>query len=163
MGGGEVLLYMSTGPADVRKHIRGYLLESPFVDFDPKSKPSVFTVFFGRLAGKLMPHHQLVSALDVKLLARDPVVQQQFQDDKLCHNTGTLQGLAGMLDRTADLAAGKIKIGDDAGEGGVTRVFIGHGDKDGITNYHATKTLADGLPVKDKEFKTYAGWFHRCK
>lgn len=68
-----------------------------------------------------------------------------------------------VLDRTADLAAGKIKIADDAGEGGVTRIFIGHGDKDGITNYDATKTLAERLPVKDKEFKTYAGCYHRCK
>ena len=163
MGGGETLLYMSVGPADVRKHIRGYLLESPFVDFDPKSKPSFVTVFFGRLAGKLMPHHQLTNPLDVKLITRDPVVQQQFLDDDLCHDTGTLQGLAGMLDRTADLAAGKVKIGDNAGEGGVTRVFIGHGDKDGVTSYQATKTLAERLPVKDKEFKTYAGYYHRRK
>jgi acylglycerol lipase len=45
----------------------------------------------------------------------------------------------------------------------VTRVFIGHGDKDGVTSYQATKTLAKRLPVKDKEFKTYAGYYHRRK
>ncbi|KAJ4286146.1 hypothetical protein N0V90_013495 [Kalmusia sp. IMI 367209] len=161
MGGGEVLLYMSTGPEEIRKHIRGFLLESPFVDFSPESKPSQITVFFGRLAGKVLPHRQLVNALDVTLVTRDPAVQKQFLEDDLCHDTGTLQGLAGMLDRTADLASGKVKIGDTAGEGGVTRVWIGHGDKDGITNYHASKALADRLQVKDKEFKTYAGCFHR--
>lgn len=163
MGGGEVLLYMSTGPAEIRKHIRGYLLESPFIDFDPKSKPSSITVTLGRLAGKVLPHHQMTNPLDVTLVTRNPAVQKQFTEDELCHDTGTLQGLAGMLDRTADLASGKVDIGDDAGEGGVTRVWIGHGDKDGITNYHATKALADRLPVKDKEFKTYAGCYHRCK
>lgn len=95
MGGGEVLLYMSTGPAELRKHIRGYLLESPFIDFDPKSKPSSVTVFLGRLAGKVLPHHQLTNPLDVKLITRNPTVQQQFTNDDLCHDTGTLQGLAG--------------------------------------------------------------------
>lgn len=95
MGGGEVLLYMSIGPAELRKHIRGYLLESPFIDFDPKSKPSSVTVFLGRLAGKVLPHHQLTNPLDVKLITRNPTVQQQFTNDDLCHDTGTLQGLAG--------------------------------------------------------------------
>ncbi|KAF2192667.1 alpha/beta-hydrolase [Zopfia rhizophila CBS 207.26] len=161
MGGGEVLCYAAQGPADARKHIRGYLLESPFVDFSPASKPSSITVFFGRLAGKLLPHRQLVNKLDVKLVSRDPAVQKQFEEDTLCHDTGTLEGLAGLLDRTAELASGKIKIGDAAGEGGVTRIWIGHGSKDGITNFDASKKLAERLTAKDKEFKVYEGHFHR--
>ncbi|CAI6336968.1 unnamed protein product [Periconia digitata] len=161
MGGGEVLLYMASGPADIRQHIRGYLLEAPFVDFSPESKPSGLTVFFGRMAGKILPQHQMVNKLDCKLISRDPVVQQQFLEDELCHDTGTLEGLSGMLDRTGHLSTGKVKIGDNAGEGGVTRVWIAHGDKDGITNYHASKALADRIEAKDKEFKTYEGYYHR--
>jgi acylglycerol lipase len=76
---------------------------------------------------------------------------------------GTLEGLAGMLDRTGELAAGKVIIPDDAGEGGVTRIWIAHGDKDGITAFAASKRLADALNVKDKEFKAYKGHYHRCK
>lgn len=163
MGGGEVLLYMASGPADIRQHIRGYLLEAPFVDFSPESKPSGLTVFFGRMAGKILPQHQMVNKLDCKLISRDPVVQQQFLEDELCHDTGTLEGLSGMLDRTGHLSTGKVKIGDNAGEGGVTRVWIAHGDKDGITNYHASKALADRIEAKDKEFKTYEGYYHRRK
>jgi acylglycerol lipase len=90
-------------------------------------------------------------------------VCQAFNDDELCHDTGTLEGLAGMLDRTAQLSSGKIIIPDDAGEGGVTRIWIAHGDADGITNHDASKRLADALQVKDKEFKSYAGYYHRCK
>lgn len=163
MGGGEVLWYASSGPAEARKHIRGYLLESPFVDFSPASKPSPITVFFGRLAGKLLPHHQMVNKLDVKLISRDPAVQKQFEEDVLCHDTATLEGLSGLLDRAGHLSSGKIKIGDDAGEGGVTRIFIAHGDKDGITNYHASKAFAERIEAKDKEFKTYEGYFHQRK
>ncbi|KAL6712642.1 hypothetical protein ACN47E_000519 [Coniothyrium glycines] len=161
MGGGQVLCYAAQGPSDVRKHIRGYLLESPFVDFDPKSKPNFFTVFFGRLAGKILPHRQLINKLDPNLISRDPKVNKAFADDVLCHDTGTLEGLAGLLDRTSQLSSGKIIIPDNAGEGGVTRIWIAHGDKDGITDFDASKRLHDALQVKDKEFKAYAGYFHR--
>lgn len=163
MGGGEVLCYAAGGPQEVRQHIRGYLLESPFVDFDPKSKPSPFTVFFGRLAGKLLPRRQLTNKLDPALVSRDPAVCKSFDEDELCHDTGTLEGLAGLLDRTAQLSSGKIVVRDEAGEGGVTRIWIAHGDSDGITDYHASKRLFDALQVKDKEFKTYPGYYHRCE
>jgi acylglycerol lipase len=163
MGGGEVLCYAAQGPQEVRKHIRGYLLESPFVDFDPKSKPSPITVFVGRLAGKLMAKHQLTNKLDPKLMSRDPEVCRRIDKDPLCHDTGTLEGLAGLLDRTHSLSSGQVAIPDDAGEGGVTRIWIAHGDKDSITSYHASKRLFDNLQVKDKEFRTYAGCYHRSK
>jgi acylglycerol lipase len=163
MGGGQVLCYAAQGPSEMRKHIRGYLLESPFIDFDPKSKPSALTVFMGRLAGRFLPHRQMVNKLDVNLLCRDPAICKQLDDDELCHNTGTLEGLSGMLDRTGELAAGKVKIPDDAGEGGVTRIWIGHGDADGITDFGASKRLAEALEVKDKEFRAYAGCYHRCE
>ncbi|KAF2703977.1 alpha/beta-hydrolase [Pleomassaria siparia CBS 279.74] len=161
MGGGETLCYAAQGPADVRKHIRGYLLEAPFVDFSPASKPSVFTVKAGRLVGKLLPNRQMVNKLDVNLVSRDPVVQKQLEGDDLCHDTGTLQGLAGMLDRTDHLSSGKIMIGEEAGEGGVTRIWFGHGSEDGVTDYHAAKKFFDALTAKDKEFKTYKGHYHR--
>lgn len=163
MGGGEVLCYAAQGPRDIRQHIRGYLLESPFVDFDAKSKPSSLTVFFGRLAGKILPHKQLVNKLDVSLLSRDPEACKRLEKDELCHDTGTLEGLAGMLDRTAELAAGKIVVPDGAGEGKATRIWIAHGDEDGITAFAASKRLADALQVKDKEFKAYKGHYHRCE
>ena len=163
MGGGEVLCYAAQGPREIHQHIRGYLLESPFVDFDAKSKPSPFTVFFGRLAGKLLPHRQMTNKLDPNLISRDPEVCKRFDEDELCHDTGTLEGLSGLLDRTGQLSSGKIVIPDDAGEGGVTRIWIGHGDKDGVTSHDASKRLADALQVGDKEFKTYPGYYHRRK
>lgn len=163
MGGGETLCYAAQGPEEVRKHIRGFLLESPFVDFDPKSKPSPVTVFFGRVAGKLMAKRQLTNKLDPKLISRDPAVCKQFDEDELCHDTGTLEGLAGLLDRTNALSSGKVVIPDNAGEGGVTRIWIAHGEQDGITSYPASKRLFSALQVKDKEFKSYAGCYHRCE
>ncbi|KAF2741515.1 alpha/beta-hydrolase [Polyplosphaeria fusca] len=161
MGGGEILLYAAEGPAEIRKHIRGYLCESPFIEFDPKSKPNWFTVFFGRLAGRLLPHRQMVNPIDVKLVSRDEAVQKKLFEDDLNHDTGTLEGLAGLLDRTGALNSGKVIIGDGAGEGGVTRVWIGHGTKDGVTSFTASKSFFDRLTAKDKEFKPYEDFVHR--
>lgn len=161
MGGGEVLCYAAQGPEEVRKHIRGYLLESPFIDFDPKSKPSPVTVFLGRLAAKLLPHRQMTNKLKPELISRNTEACKNYAIDELCHDTGTLEGLAGLMDRTGQLATGKIVIADNAGEGGVTRIWFGHGDADGITDYRASKRLFDALQVKDKEFKTYVGYYHR--
>jgi acylglycerol lipase len=163
MGGGETLCFMAQAPPDVRKHIRGYLLESPFVDFSYGNKPSAITVALGRFVGRFFPHRHMVNKLNEKLISRDPAIQKQFKEDDLCHDTGTLEGLAGMVDRTIDLASGKINIPDDAGEGGLTRIWIGHGDNDGFTDHAASKALYERLTAKDKEFKTYEGHFHRRK
>ena len=163
MGGGEVLCYASQGPNEIRKHIRGFLLEAPFVDFHPASKPTQIKVFVGRLVGKLIPSRQLVNKLDVTFISRNADVQKQMDEDELCHDTGTLEGLAALLDRTIGLAAGKVTIGDDAGEGGVTRIWFGHGTEDKVTDFSASKKLADSLDIKDKEFKVYEGHYHRCE
>jgi acylglycerol lipase len=162
MGGGEVLHYAARGPAEIRKHIRGYLLIAPFVDFSPESKPTRLKVVLGRLAGKLMPHRQLVNAIDINAVSRDPTVRKLLEADDLCHDTGTLEGLSSMLDRTFELSTGALKIPDDAGEGGVTRIWIAHGTKDALTNFEASKRFFDTcITAKDREFKTYDGHFHR--
>jgi acylglycerol lipase len=90
MGGQEVLVYIHDGPADVKRHIRGYLTESPFIAFDKASKPSPFTVVMGRLVGKLLPHRQMVFKIDPKLLSHDVATQKEFADDPLCHDTGSV-------------------------------------------------------------------------
>ncbi|KAF2131835.1 alpha/beta-hydrolase [Dothidotthia symphoricarpi CBS 119687] len=161
MGGGETVCYAAQGPAEIRKHIRGYLLESPFIDFTEAGRPSFVTAYVGRLVGYLLPQRQLTNRIDPNQISRDPVANQRCAEDELCHGTGTLEGLSGLMDRTADLAAGNIVIPDDAGEGGVTRLWFGHGTKDLLTDYAATKRFVEALQVKDLEFKTYDGWFHQ--
>lgn len=163
MGGGEVLCYAAQGPTEIRQHIRGYLLESPFVDFAPKSKPSAITVFFAKLVEKLFPLRQRYSKLDANLICRDPAICTQFDKDPLCHDTGTLQALAALIDRTIELSDGKVMIPDDAGHGGVTRMWMAHGDADGICSYAASKTFFERQKIRDSTFKTYPGYFHRSK
>ena len=119
----------------------------------------------GKLASKVMPNRQLVKKLDPKLLSRDPVVQRQFADDELCHDTGTLEALAGMLERAAGLQRGSIVIPNSVGSGDAAtkmRLWISHGTHDGVCDFEGTKDWFEKVTVEDKTFKVYDGWYHKC-
>lgn len=164
MGGAEVAMYTAKGDKDIIKHIRGYILDAPFIAIHPNSKPSPITVVLGRVAGRLLPHRQLVNQLKAEFICRDVKIQQQYEADPLCHDTGTLEGLAGMLDRAAELDGGKFKVPHDAGEGGKTRMLIGHGTSDLVCDVESTKKFYERMgQVEDKELKLYDGWYHQCE
>jgi acylglycerol lipase len=164
MGGAEVLCWARDGTPEVRRHVRGYLAEAPFIAFHGDSKPSVVTVVAGRLAGRVLPHRQMVFKLDEKLLSRDGAVQRAFVEDALCHDTGTLEGMVGNLDRAAGLDSGKIRVPADAGEGGKTRIWLSHGTSDGVCDYRSTQKVYDRLDGgDDKALKLYDGWYHKRK
>jgi acylglycerol lipase len=158
MGGGEVLTLASDPQyEDLMPQIRGWILESPFIAFPKGYEPSFLKVFFGRLAGKLLPHVKLYNPLPPENLTRDPAVIQSMNEDKLLHGTGTLEGLAGLLDRAAALQGGETKLNK-----GVRAIWLGHGTADKGVSYEASqKWFDDQTQVQDKEFKTYEGWYHQ--
>lgn len=91
-------------------------------------------------------------------------MQKGFVEDQLCHDTATLEGMAGNLDRAAGLDSGKILVTEGKGEGGKTRVWLSHGTEDGVCDYKASERLYDRMKdVKDKELKLYKGWYHKRK
>jgi len=110
-----------------------------------------------------------VQKLESKLLSRDPNVCKEWANDALCHDTGTLEGLAGMLERGDELDRDVVVLKEGQGQGGLTRIWVGHGNEDRVTSYDTSKRWFERLAVKDKEFKTYEGWYHkresrfRCK
>jgi acylglycerol lipase len=158
MGGGEAIILASDPEyKDLTKEIRGWIFESPFIAFPKGFEPGFLTVFAGRLAGKLLPHMQRYSALPPENLTRDPEVAKSLTDDKLIHNTGTLEGLSGMLDRTAALNTGAARLNPD-----IKSLWLGHGTKDKGTSYEESKKWFDRQnQVEDKEFKSYEGWYHQ--
>lgn len=161
MGGAEVLQYAVLGPVEVRRQIRGYLVESPLVALHESSQPNKMTVVAGKLASKVVPKWHMVSKLEAKWVSRDESVVRKYEADELCHDTGTLEGLAGMLQRAEDLEKGTMLISEN--EGVECRLWVGHGSGDRITSYKASKRYVERLSLKDKEFKTYDGWYHKCK
>lgn len=161
MGGGQVLTFASHPKyqESVVRRVRGWLLESPFIGFSPEEKPSALKVMAGRLAGKLLPKQQMRHAILPENLSRDPEVVQSIKDDELMHNTGTLEGLAGLLDRTDALATGKVRPNG----GAVKSLWLGHGTQDKTTWFEASKKYFEECcgEIPDKEFKAYEGWYHQ--
>lgn len=157
MGGAQVLQYAARGPIEVRRQLRGYLAEAPFIALHRDSQPARFTVVAGRLAAKVLPRRQMVQKIDPQTMSRDPEVCRNYDADELCHNTGTLEGLAGMLQRGEELEKGETWIADREG----TSIWVGHGTGDKLCSFEATHRLMERMDVKDKEFRIYDGWFHK--
>ncbi len=100
-----------------------------------------------------MPNFQMVQKLDANLVSRDEEVCKDFVKDELCHDTGTLEGMGGMLDRARDLLEGKLTLGgkEDGGKDGERigggkkdmSLLIAHGTADRITSFDATKKFVE--------------------
>ena len=161
MGGGETMAYAATGPKDVVSNIRGFLLESPLIALADKLKPWKATVVLGNLARKIAPRATMVRKLPPETMSRNPAVCEKWSKDELNHDTATLDTLAAITQRSTDLEEGNIVIRDDLGEGGKTRLWVGHGTADGACSFDATKKWYEGLKLEDKEFRIYEGWYHK--
>jgi acylglycerol lipase len=168
MGGAEALHFMLTeAPRPLANDlpegtIRGLLLESPYIALHPDSQPSGFTVWAGKLAARIAPSKQMLQKLDSTYMSRDPQVRKDWEEDKLCHDTGTLEGLAGMLQRAAELTTlgeGKAVEGLKLDPG--CPVWLGHGSGDRVTSYDGSKRLFEKLKVEDKAFKSYEDAYHK--
>ncbi|KKY29536.1 putative serine hydrolase-like protein [Diaporthe ampelina] len=159
MGGGEVLALASTPEYEegVVARVRGWVLEAPLIDLPPAARPGFLKVFAGRLAGRVLPRMKLANPIPPEDLTRDPAVVQSLRDDALCHDTGTLEGLAGLLDRTAELAAGRYRLSPR-----VRSLWLGHGDMDKATCFDASRAWFDRqAQIPDREFRAYEGAFHQ--
>ncbi|KAJ3499149.1 hypothetical protein NLG97_g574 [Lecanicillium saksenae] len=156
MGGGEVIT-LAADPkyAKLVKQIRGWLLDAPFIGFPANEAPSSIKIFLGRLVGRLLPRQQLKHVIPLEYLSRDPAIAEEIRNDPLCHNTGTLEGLASLLDRTGALSSGAVKLGSDVS------FFIAHGTEDKACSYDASKKFYEEQSATDKTHKTYEGAFHQ--
>ena len=160
-GGGMAMYYAATGPRDVVGSIRGFLLESPLIAMPPSARPWKSTVVLGKLASKILPHQPLLRKLDPNTMSRDPEVCKAWSDDPLNHDTATLEALAAILDRTGALNEGRAVVKEGLGEGGKTRLWIGHGTVDGACDFEACRKWYKDLNLDDKEFRAYEGWYHK--
>ncbi|OLN97484.1 putative monoglyceride lipase [Colletotrichum chlorophyti] len=157
MGGGQVLVLASDPQYhDLVAEVRGWLLESPFIAFTPGEEPNFLKVFFGKLASRLLPKQQLVNEIPAENLTRDPAVQQSIREDELMHNTGTLEGLSGMLERTDALASGKTRLSPN-----VKSLWLGHGTEDKTTCFNASKKWFEAQSIDDGKYKPYEGSYHQ--
>ncbi|KAK5349476.1 hypothetical protein LTS03_005381 [Exophiala xenobiotica] len=166
MGGNEVLCYMLSTSSAFSNHppISGLLLQAPYIELDPAEQPHTFTVAAGRLAALVLPHRQMKQKLNATYMSRSTKVRQDWIDDPLCHDTGTLEGLTGMLQRAGDLSA--LSHGHKT-DGLTTRVpcplWVSHGTADKVVSPDAAKRLFEVLeaPANDKTFNPYPDAYHK--
>ncbi|KAJ5567658.1 hypothetical protein N7535_006964 [Penicillium sp. DV-2018c] len=168
MGGGQTLNYIfhPDSPYNKDKTSRpgfaGVLLYSPLIALDPSTRPSRLLVAAGRIVAKLIPHMQKYTPLEATLLSRDEAVCRDFVADTLCHDMGTFEGLAGMLDRGIWLEG---MFGGSAGGWVESELpfWFGHGTGDRITAFSATKVFVEGLKAKggDVQFCAYENAYHK--
>ena len=156
MGGQETLQYAAKGPQEVKNQISGFLAAAPYIRLHPSSEPNRLTVMVGKLAGKLLPKRQLFNALDSTYMCHDKEMCKSWEEDELCHDTGTLEGLAGMLARGDELDKGSVVIQDWEG----CHIWLAHGTEDRVTSHEATKEFMKRLNVKDKTLTLYEGCYH---
>ena len=97
-------------------------------------------------------------------MSRSAKVRQEWVDDPLCHDTGTLEGLKGLLQRAADLEA--LSHGHKV-HGLTTKVpcpvWVSHGTADKVVSLVAAQRLFGVLdaPSGDKVFQTYPDAYHK--
>ncbi|RBQ84160.1 hypothetical protein VDGD_04584 [Verticillium dahliae] len=157
MGGGQVAT-LASDPAyeDLVGSIRGFVLEAPFIAFPAGEAPSAIKIFLGKLASRVLPRQQLVNALPAEYFSRDPEVVKSVREDPLCHDTGTLEGLAGLLERTDALASGRVRLGSK-----VRSLFLAHGTGDKTTSWEASRKWFDAQRLQDGRYKEYEGCYHQ--
>ncbi|PNS20462.1 hypothetical protein CAC42_5912 [Sphaceloma murrayae] len=160
MGGAEALFYSSTDPDKLLSRLRGTVALAPLIALHPSTRPNLLTVFLGRIAGRLLPSAKMVNKLDPSFLSRDPEKNAEWVADDLCHDTGTLEGLAGMLDRGALLEKGQVVLGPGLHEGGRTRVLVAHGTGDKINAVEGSREWVERSSAEDKRFWELDGWYH---
>ena len=158
MGGTEVLHYMLNSNI-FPPWIRGVLAYAPMVALNDAIQPPPAIVTGARLAAKIRPGQQMRQNLDPYLMSRDRQVCEDWKEDPLCHDVGTLEGMVSMLDRSAWLE--NLTPGVDVTSARDAGLWIGHGTADEINNFEASRRLCDVLGIQDKTFKAYEGGFHK--
>jgi acylglycerol lipase len=172
MGGAQVLYYVLNPASPYHSQAKdaqgmqqitlsGVLAFASLIALHPSSRPLGITVALGRLASKVLPRFHMRSELDQRLVSRDEQARADFAADPLCHDTGTLEGLAGMLDRASWLEkqtpSSRLTVSEDK----IPPIWIGHGTADQITSFDASKKFLEVLLACDKTFQEYQGAYHK--
>ena len=170
MGGGKVLYYVlhpdspyATDPEPPR--ITGLMAYAPLVALHPSTRPWSVTMSVGRMLGKVMPKFRMSTAINPNFVSRDPQVREMWIKDPLRYAVGTLEGMAGMLDRALWLE-GLSKPSEKATVDRLksrlpASIWLCHGTGDQINSYDATKELAATLEGGDVTFQTYEDGHHK--
>lgn len=166
MGGGETLYYaLHPDYATSCPYVAGFIGLAPLVRLAPQTKPLSITVAAGKLVARFWPSYRLASPLNIDLMTHDNQANQEFLNDPYSRHTATLGGVAGMFSRSEWLDGPEVVEASKAvAARRPLRVWIAHGDADGINDFHGSKELIEKLDVGEQGEKllvNYPGGYHK--
>lgn len=160
MGGQQTIHAAHSLPRALLAQLRGYVVFSPLCGLHPSTTPSPVTVFVGRLAAKVVPRFHMHQPLNEEFLTRDKAKARLFAQDRLCHDYGTLEGLAGMLDRMEEIGRGECKVEAVGTQG----IWVAHGRADRVCDCAATERwFKEDCGIEDRTLRIFEGAYHRCE
>lgn len=158
MGGAEALLWAAQAPPKARLAFRGYVIAAPLIRLHPSVAPPKIVFWFASLLAYWFPNFQCRQKPHLQYMSRDGEVQQALDHDALCHDTATVQCIVGVMRTGDELAEGLHDLHGTDTEG--TSLWIGHGDCDNIVCHDAARAYVARSPIKDKQFRSYEGYYH---
>lgn len=154
-GSAQIIAFASTPEyADLIKDIRGLLLASPYLAFDPKTQTMTDRLAFVlRPVAWLFPKKQVVVKANHDLTTSDPEVTKSGIEDELLHATTTLESTITYLDTVSDIRKGKTQLDES-----VQSLWFAYGTADTFLDHKIGKQWWENQNVKDKKLVEYEGW-----
>ncbi|RIA91978.1 Alpha/Beta hydrolase protein [Glomus cerebriforme] len=151
MGGCLAADYASDGPE--KNNLAGIVLSSPLIALAPKSRVPKSALVLGNALSKVIPNLTIPVPLDKKYISRDPIEIERYGNDSLIHNSGSLRGLADLINYTKLVLKEKYK-------NIMLPTYICFGTDDGINDFNTAKQFFNKLPSKEKTWREYPGFYH---
>jgi acylglycerol lipase len=148
MGGGLALRFAFLYPKD----FTGVIASAPLIKPGSGSAPNKVEEFLLKYLPKYFPNLVLPNDLDLSNICRDQERLEFYKKDTLIHNKASLQLAADILNNGVGLLDDALTF--------TLPLFVSHGTKDILTCPNASKEFVERVVSKDKEYKTYQGYYH---
>ncbi|KJZ74532.1 hypothetical protein HIM_06128 [Hirsutella minnesotensis 3608] len=159
MGGAACLVWASQCAHGTNKRIRGYVLESPYLVLHPSLDPSPGVVWLVRGLAWCLPNLRVRNEQRPELISRSTKAIERYRRDPLNYERVTLECIAETYARGRQVAGGSDDL-VEAADGRAVGLWIGHGDRDYIVSYEATRAYFERSGIRDKTFETYESCYH---
>ncbi|TFK74689.1 alpha/beta-hydrolase [Pluteus cervinus] len=156
MGGGEVLGFATQHAEAASTNLAGIIATSPLIH-QTKPAPKLLR-WVGGKASILAPYTLVPATVVPSELAHDPAVGEAYLKDPLVKQSGSLRGIADMLNLGEALYTTSYKQWPES-----LPVLIIHGTADQVTSCEASKAFHDKIPAKHKSHKEYADGYHELQ
>lgn len=151
MGGAVVLAYVGASKANQDK-VKAVVATGSSLGVEKNCYQSIMSGLLSCLRG-CIPNTTLPAGLEIDLLTNDKNVVAAFKSDKLTHD------MIGISLAFSLLEDGQKRVIPSA-KNMMLPVFLGHGEKDVITDPNGTKDYYENCASKDKTLKIYPGLLH---